>query len=116
MPKESALAKIHRFGEALLNSGSNILCKRPMTLTLLPVIPKLVDIVFGKLPGILAQAAGDLALRYASEKKSIVIYGFDDCIRDYSEASFIDMLEGLDPDCVTELRNSLQKLRESRQS
>jgi hypothetical protein len=116
MPRERGLARIHRFGEELLNSGSNILCKRPMTLTLLPVIPKIVDIAFGKLPGMLAQAAGDLALKYASEKKSIVIYRFDDCIRDYSKASFIDMLEGLDPVCVAELRKSLERLRESRKS
>jgi len=71
------LADVRRVGTALVQDSKRLLTTRPAVLHTLGLVPKLVDSVFGKLPGALAQLAGDAAERHIKERKRLVVYRFD---------------------------------------
>lgn len=72
-------------GLTLLQKGKNVLSKKRVFLDVIPVVPKIVDAAFGKLPGLLAQIAGDSANKLLKDKENIVIYQFDDWAREFTE-------------------------------
>jgi hypothetical protein len=116
LERPSSLSHVAALGNKLMDAGRNLLCKRRASLTLLPIIPKLVDAALGKLPGLLAQAAGDFAMQYASQRRSIVIYKFEDCINEYRKTSFLGMLGSLPPDVRDEFAQALFDYRASRRA
>ncbi|MEQ1532935.1 MAG: hypothetical protein HOO97_02030 [Sideroxydans sp.] len=85
----TAIAEIRSRGAELLKAGNGVLLGRRVSMNVLSVVPKIVDAAFGKLPGTLAQMAGDLATKYFEDKKNIVIYQFDDWANEYTRASIL---------------------------
>ena len=84
---ESALPNIRRKGVQLLKAGKGALANRRASVGIIPLVPKIVDTAFGKLPGTLAQFAADLALKLIDERRNLVIYQFDDWTNEYTKAA-----------------------------
>ena len=82
---ESTLAEIRNRGGKLLKASKGALANRRVSVNIISVFPKIVDAAFGRLPGTLAQLAGDLATTFMDDKKNIVIYQFDDWVNEYSK-------------------------------
>jgi len=67
--------------KGIVNSGKNVLQRnldalqlKNLTISVLPVTTKLIDIVFGKLPGILADYSASLLSDYIKNDRRIVVY------------------------------------------
>lgn len=112
----SDLSYVAALGNKLIDAGESILCRRRASLRLLPIIPKVIDAAFGKLPGILAEAAGDFAMQHANQRMNIVVYSFRECLDEYNKASFLGLLEGLTPDVRDEFADALFSLRAARKA
>ena len=84
--RKSALSNIRHRGAELLRAGEGVLTNRRVSVNIISVVPKIVDSAFGKLPGALAQVAGDLATKFIEDKRNIVIYQFDDWANAYLTA------------------------------
>ena len=110
------LSYVVALGNKLIDAGGDLLCRRRASLTLLPIIPKIIDVAFGKLPSLFAQAAGDLAMQYANQRKNVMIYRFEDCINEYRKASFLGLLDGLTTDARNEFAEALFRLRAARKA
>jgi hypothetical protein len=83
---EPALSDIRTRGVELLRAGRGVLTNQRLSMNIISVVPKIVDAAFGKLPGALAQFAGDLASKFMDARRNIVIYQFNDWTKDYMEA------------------------------
>lgn len=84
---KTAFANIRNRGSDLLKTGKGILSRRRVSINVITVLPKIVDAAFGKLPGMLAQTAGDLATKFLDNKRNIIVYQFDDWASEYVNAS-----------------------------
>ena len=89
---ESALSDIRSRGAKLLKASKGLLANRRVSVNTISVVPKIVDAAFGRLPGTLAQFAGELATKFLDEKKNIVIYQFDDWFNEYTKANILHLL------------------------
>jgi hypothetical protein len=89
---KSALSNIRRRGAELLRVGEGVLASRRVSMSIISVVPKIVDTAFGKLPGALAQLAGDLATKFMEDKKNVVIYQFDDWANEYMRSKVSHLL------------------------
>lgn len=85
----TAIANIRSSGANLLKAGKGVLLSRRVSMNVLSVVPKIVDAAFGKLPGTLAQVAGDIATKFVEDKKNIIIYQFDDWANEYTRDSIL---------------------------
>ena len=83
----SALSDIRTKGSELLRVGKGVLANRRVSMNIISVVPKIVDAAFGKLPGALAQFAGDLASKFMDDRKNVVIYQFHDWANEYTRAA-----------------------------
>jgi hypothetical protein len=110
------LSCVVALGNRLIDAGGDLLCRRRASLTFLPIIPKIIDNAFGKLPSLFAQAAGDLAMQYVNQRKNVMIYSFEDCMNEYSKASFLGLLDGLTTDARNEFAEALFSLRAARKA
>ncbi len=81
--KNKTIEDIKRKGLILLEKGKDILSSKCVSFNIIPVMPKIVDVAFGKFPGLLSQIAGDSAMQLLKNKKSIVIYQFSDWATEY---------------------------------
>lgn len=101
---KSALSNIRRRGIELLRAGEGVLANRRVSMNLISVGPKIIDTAFGKLPGALAQVAGDLASKFIEDKRNIVIYQFDDWANAYLAAQISHLRNAVkDPNADDEL-------------
>lgn len=82
------IQEIRAAGSSVLNVGGSILAKRRVSMNVLKIVPKVVDAAFGKLPGTIAQLAGDTASSYMDKEKTIVVYQFEDWVNEYVMALY----------------------------
>jgi hypothetical protein len=73
----SSMANIRKFGGVLIKESKRRLTPKPALIHVLNIVPKVIDTVFGKLPGALAQLAGNVAQDRLNDHNQIVIYQFD---------------------------------------
>jgi hypothetical protein len=90
--KLSSFENLRHYGQKLLQQGNEILNNRRVTLNVLPVAARLIDLGFGKLPGELAKIASDSAARFIADRNNIVIYQFEDCMRSYMDDKIVHLL------------------------
>lgn len=76
-PKKVAMVKVASAGRALSNSNRKILEVKKTLVSLIPVTSKIIDVVFGKLPGVLADFFGQRLSEMLKDDRRIVIYRFD---------------------------------------
>ena len=81
-PIHSSLSKIISTGRNLFLANPKILTLRKNILGVIQVTPKIVDNVFGKLPGALAELASNLGISILESRKRVVIYDLGFIFRD----------------------------------
>lgn len=74
--KKKAIFNIVEFGDRLSRKYERLLYLKQLTISLLPVTAKLIDVVFGKLPGTLAEYSGKLLSNWLKDERRIVLYDF----------------------------------------
>ena len=67
-------------GQALVSESPRLLSLRRSSIGLLSFTPKMVDALFGKLPGAIADLATKLAGSYLDDRRRIVVYDFQSII------------------------------------
>lgn len=80
-PKEKALSHVVAKGQSLLNNNDLLRAKRT-AISLIPLSSKIIDVVFGKLPGTLAEFFGQQLSQLLKEDRRIVIYRFDPLVKE----------------------------------
>jgi hypothetical protein len=73
----STIKKIEKAGKDLIKNNSSVLFLKDSIINAIPVTAKLIDLFFGKLPGIVSNYATDIAVSYLKDFKSIPIYNCD---------------------------------------
>ena len=71
------LSNIRLASDVLLHEGKRLIGLRQTIFHLLKLAPKVIDDVFGKLPGSLAHIAGNIAQDRLNDEKEVVIYELD---------------------------------------
>jgi hypothetical protein len=103
--RSASFENLRLYGQKLLQQGNEILNNRRVTLNVLPIAAKLIDVGFGKLPGELAKIASDSAARFIADRNNIVIYQFEDCMRSYLDDKIVHLLCEIvaQPDIINDL-------------
>lgn len=76
LTKKKAILNITKVGQALFQKNRALLYLKDLTISLLPITPKVIDTVFGKLPGILAEYSGKILNNLLKDERRIVLYLF----------------------------------------
>lgn len=79
---ETSLPTVVSSARQIFLKNSQVLQLRKTSLGVLQVTPKLVDAVFGKLPGTLADLAAKLGTSLLEERRRVVIYDFRSSVQD----------------------------------
>jgi hypothetical protein len=87
----AALKAIDQSSRLLTTKNSRFIKQKRIVVSLLPVTAKLIDVCFGKLPGILAEFSTNLLGKWLQDDRRIVIYRFDDVLR----STLQDRMHGL---------------------
>jgi hypothetical protein len=77
IPLEKALPLVVSNGRLLFVQNRNLLALRNASVNILQMTPKLIDAVFGKLPGALAEVAAKLGISFLEERRRLVVYDFE---------------------------------------
>jgi hypothetical protein len=75
-PLEKAFPAIVSEGRKLFLQNRDLLGLRNASVNILQMTPKLIDAVFGKLPGALAEVAAKLGISFLEDRRRLVIYDF----------------------------------------
>lgn len=76
----------------LVAENPRLLKSKRVAITLLPVTSRLVDVVFGKLPGSIAGFFSDALRTWLQDKRRIVIYQFGDLLEVTMKARMNDLM------------------------
>jgi hypothetical protein len=89
---KKALERVRAGSRLLVAKNPRLLKSRQVAISLLPVTSKLVDLVFGKLPGTLADYFTNALKTWLQDKRRIVIYQFSDLLEATMKARMNDLL------------------------
>jgi hypothetical protein len=73
-----ALVRVRSSSQRLLERNGELLRPKPSSVALMSITAKLIDVIFGALPGKLANLAVDLLRPLAEDRARVVIYDFSD--------------------------------------
>jgi hypothetical protein len=90
-PASTALQTVSVAGKRLFRENRQVLALRRSLVGVLQITPKLVDAVFGKLPGMLAELGARLGLALVDSRRRIVIYDFRPSLEGIFVASLLRM-------------------------
>jgi hypothetical protein len=76
VPVATALDQVLATAQSLVRNNPTLLAVRRGSVAVLGFTPKLIDSVFGKLPGAIAEVGAKLGSSYLDEKRRIVVYDF----------------------------------------
>lgn len=93
VPKSAALKSIAETGDKLFRRHINLLQLKKLTLIILPVTAKIVDTIFGKLPGVLAGYFTSLLTDALKDERRIVVYQLDSVFRDLITSRVLHFVE-----------------------
>ncbi len=91
--KKKAIFDINEFGGKLLIKYEKLIYLKPLTISLLPVTAKLIDVVFGTLPGTLAEYSSKLLTNWLKDERRIVLYHFHPTFEDIVRRRLASLLE-----------------------
>jgi hypothetical protein len=100
VPIDKALPVIVSTGRMLFSQNRSLLALRNASVNILQVTPKLVDAVFGKLPGALAEVAAKLGISFLEDRRRLVIYDFHEFM--FQEVLFRNLMRMLKATEATE--------------
>ncbi len=76
-PVSIAISEVSKAGQRMLNKYSQVLDIRKLTMSLLPISSKLVDVLFGKLPEIFVEQVASFLGNVLKNEQRVVIYQLD---------------------------------------
>jgi hypothetical protein len=91
-PLENTMPAVVRAGQKLWTHYSGLIKLRRASLGVLELTPKLIDAVFGKLPGTFAEVGAKLGISFLEERRRIVIYEFRETVADIFRLNLEQML------------------------
>lgn len=65
-------------------------------MSVIEITPKIIDLVFGKLPGGIAEVFAKIGFKYLESNNRVVIYDFGPSIREVFSANLIRMIKDAD--------------------
>lgn len=74
--REKAILDTAKAGRALFQKHKKLLYLKNLTISLLPVTARIIDVIFGKLPGILAEYSTNLVSTWLEDERRITLYHF----------------------------------------
>lgn len=98
IPLTTALPVVVSAGQKLFSQNNSLLALKRVSVSILEVTPKLVDAVFGKIPGVLAEVVAKLSISLLESRRRVVIYDFQEPIKGIIHSNFARMLKGAEPD------------------
>jgi hypothetical protein len=75
--KMSALRQVVLTGSTVMKANRTLLKLKDTSISMIPLTSKVIDTVFGKLPGVLADSLGQYLSKKLVENRRIIIYRFD---------------------------------------
>jgi len=98
-PIEKTLQVIVSDARMLFLQNRKQLALRNATVNILQMTPKLIDAIFGKLPGALAEVATKLGISFLEARRRLVIYDFSELMYDeILRQNFLRLHEVLEPE------------------
>jgi hypothetical protein len=76
----TAIKSIDRSSRLLSLKNPHLIKQKRLIITVLPITTKVIDIIFGRLPGVLAEFSTNLLLKWFHQERRIVVYRFDDVL------------------------------------
>ena len=92
-PLKKALTMVVSSGKNVFSQNKRLLQFKKSSLSILQVTPELVDTVFGKLPGALAEISANLGIRLLESRRRIVIYDFGPSTQDVFISNLLRMFK-----------------------
>jgi hypothetical protein len=89
---ETTLPTVVSSARLVFQKNPQLLQLRKASIGVLQVTPKLVDAVFGKLPGALADLAAKLGVGLMEERRRVVIYDFRSSVQDVLLSNLVRMI------------------------
>jgi hypothetical protein len=83
LPTLRAYIDIEKSGRHLCKENKTLLAIKRSTVSLIPLTTNIIDLVFGKLPGILAEFFGQRLSDMLKDDRRIVIYRFDQVLSEF---------------------------------
>jgi hypothetical protein len=92
-PALAVLDDVRARAQALVRRNPRLLSLRSIDIGLLNYTPKLIDVVFGTLPGVIAEVATKLAGLYLEDRRRVVVYNFRNILHDTATANVVRMIQ-----------------------
>ena len=92
-PVTTALPMVVSSGRNIFSQNKQLLQLKKSSLSILQLTPKLVDAVFGKLPGALAEVAANLGISLLESRRRIVIYDFRSSVQHILLSNLLRMIK-----------------------
>lgn len=92
-PLKKALTVVVSSGKNVFSQNKQLLQLKKSSLSILQLTPELVDTVFGKLPGALAEISANLGIRLLESRRRIVIYDFGPSTKDVLISNLVRMFK-----------------------
>jgi hypothetical protein len=81
IPVSVAIKTVENQSHRLVSNSPLLLKTKPVAISLLPLSSKIIDTVFGKLPGSLAEFFTSLLTKWLQDNQRLIIYQFDDLLK-----------------------------------
>ena len=91
--ESKAMSKIIRTGREFVSKNASLAKLEQTAVSVLTITPKIIDAVFGKLPGVLAEAFGNSGVRILDERRRVVVYDCHKWIDTIIIPQFLKMLD-----------------------
>lgn len=91
VPIQEALESVQSGSRLLVSQSPRLLRTKRVTVSLLPITSKIIDVVFGKLPGSLAEFFTTALTKWLQENRRVVIYQFDDLLEVTMKARMMEL-------------------------
>ncbi len=92
-PITTALPNVLSTGRNVFFTNKKLLQLTKTNVGILQMTPKLVDAVFGKLPGALAEVSANLGISLLESKRRVVVYDFGSSMKDVLLSNLLRMLK-----------------------
>jgi hypothetical protein len=91
IPVSAAIKTVENLSHRLVSSSPLLLKTKRVAISLLPLSSKIIDTVFGKLPGSLAEFFTSLLTKWLQDNQRLIIYQFDDLLKLTMESRMHDL-------------------------
>lgn len=106
-PIATTLPAVVSSGRLVFSRNPQLLQLRKISLGILQLTPKVVDAIFGKLPGALADVAAKLGVSLLEARRRVIIYDFQPVVQDVVRSNIVRMNKAADASVQELVRSNL---------